>query len=91
MWIRHLWNQYKRKLFMRNKTCCESLNFNCNQGRNCPRPYTLTTTNSDHSDPGYSGYIQDLVYSGLQLSGALILLVVGLGGLGYGLRAAGWI
>ena len=71
-----------------------SCNFDCEQGKKCRcRPYTLTTTNSDGSDPdeGYSGYVQDLVYSGVQLSAVLVLLAVALAGFGYGLRAGGWI
>ena len=71
-----------------------SCNFDCDQGKQCRcRPYTLTTTNSDGNDPneGYSGYVQDLVYTAVHLSGAVILLAVALAGLAYGLRAAGWI
>ena len=67
-------------------------NYDCDQGRKCDcRPYTLTTTNSDDSDLGYSGYVKDLVCAGIQLSAVLVLLAVALAGFGYGLRAAGWI
>ena len=40
---------------------------------------------------GLRGYIADLIYTAVHLSGALILLAVGLAGLAYGLRSAGWI
>ena len=69
-----------------------SCTHSCIQGRKCDcRPYTLTTTNSDDSDLGYSGYVKDLVYAGVQLSAVLVLLAVALAGFGYGLRGAGWI
>lgn len=75
------------------KTCCESANFNCNQGRSCP----LITANSDDTSRdmpimfvyGAFEWLQDMFYAGIQLVGAVILGAVGIGFLAYGLR--GWL